>query len=162
MARAGDELLNRLTGERIVFVKTAADTGGELLEMDDFWTQPGRRANEHVHPGMQEHWEVLAGTACFRIAGVEQTAGPGELVVAAPGVPHLAWNPGEQLVHLRVQMRPALRWEQCIERLFALSNDAYSTGSSVPDPSALHRLLREFPREIIPAPISQLPIEPNV
>jgi hypothetical protein len=33
-----DELFNPLTGERIVFRKTAAETGGVLLEMDDFWT----------------------------------------------------------------------------------------------------------------------------
>ncbi len=50
MARAGDELVNPITGERIVFRKTAADTDGTLLEMDDFWTQPGHRAPEHVHP----------------------------------------------------------------------------------------------------------------
>jgi mannose-6-phosphate isomerase-like protein (cupin superfamily) len=152
MARAGDELLNPLTGERIVFVRTAADTDGELLEMDDFWTRPGHRAPEHVHPGMQERWEIVAGMACFRIAGVERTAGPGELVVAPPGVPHRAWNPGEQPVHLRIQMRPALRWEQFVERLFALANDAHSNGSSVLDPPALLALLREFPREIAPAP----------
>lgn len=48
MARAGDELVNPITGERIVFRKTAAETAGRLLEMDDFWTQPGHRAPEHV------------------------------------------------------------------------------------------------------------------
>lgn len=148
MAHPGDELLNLLTGERIVFLKTAADTGGELLEMDDFWTQPGHRAPEHVHPEMQERWEILAGTACFRIAGVERTAGPGELVVAAPGVAHQAWNPGEQPVRLRIQMRPALRWEQFVERLFTLANDAHTRGFGALDPALLGDLLREFPREI--------------
>jgi quercetin dioxygenase-like cupin family protein len=151
MARAGDELLNPLTGERIVFVRTAADTGGELLEMDDFWTRPGHRAPEHAHPEMQERWEIVAGTACFQIAGVQRTAGPGEVVLAAPGVPHQAWNPSEQPVHLRIQMRPALRWEQFVEGLFALAREAHDSGSSVPDPSSLLRLLREFPREIAPA-----------
>jgi len=152
MARAGDELLNPLTGERIVFLRTGADTGGELLELDDFWTQPGHRAPEHVHPAMQERWEIVAGTACFRIAGVQRIAGPGELVVAAPGVPHQAWNPSEQPVHLRIQMRPALRWEQFVERLFALARDAHSSGSSAPDPPALRKLMHEFPREIALAP----------
>jgi hypothetical protein len=32
MAREGEEILNPVTGERIVFVCTSADTGGELLE----------------------------------------------------------------------------------------------------------------------------------
>jgi quercetin dioxygenase-like cupin family protein len=148
MARQGEELLNSITGERIVFLRTSADTGGALLEIDDFWGQPGHRAPEHVHPGMQERWEILAGTARFRVGGVERTAGQGEVVVAPAGVPHLAWNPATEPVHLRIQIRPALRWEQFVERLFALSNDARSRGLDGPDPMSIVELLREFPREI--------------
>jgi quercetin dioxygenase-like cupin family protein len=150
MARAGDELLNPITGERIVFRKTAADTDGTLLEMDDFWTQPGHRAPAHVHPEMQERWEVIAGTASFRIAGNEWTAGPGEVIIAAPGVPHLAWNPTNEPAHLRIQMRPALRWEQVVERLFALARDGHTGERGMPDPSLMAELLRDFPREIAP------------
>lgn len=154
MARAGDELVNPITGERIVFRKTAADTDGRLLEMDDFWTQPGHRAPEHVHPEMQERWEVIAGTASFRIAGNEWTAGPGEVVIAPPGVPHLAWNPTDEPVHLRIQMRPALRWEQFVERLFALARDCHTDERGMPDPTLMMEMLREFPREIAPVPLS--------
>src|SRR3984957_7021695 len=82
MARAGDELVNPITCERIVFRKTAAETGGALLEMDDFWMRPGHRAPAHAHPGMRERWEVIAGMASFAIGGVEQRAGPGHVVVA--------------------------------------------------------------------------------
>jgi len=154
MARAGDELVNPITGERIVFRKTAADTRGTLLEMDDFWTQPGHRAPAHVHPGMQERWEIIAGTACFRIAGDEQIAGPGEVVIAAPGVPHQAWNPAVEPVHVRIQMRPALRWEMFVERLFALASDGHRSEQGTPDPVLMLELLREFPREIALAPTS--------
>lgn len=148
MARTGEELWNPLTGERIVFLQTAADTGGELLEMDDFWTRPGPRTPAHVHPGMQERWEILMGVARFRIDGVESTADPGELVLVAPGTPHQAWSSGERPVHVRIQMRPALRWEQFVARLFALASEAHCAGASVPDPRALLALLREFPQEI--------------
>jgi quercetin dioxygenase-like cupin family protein len=152
MARAGDELLNPLTGERVVFLRTSAETGGELLEMDDFWERPGRRAAEHMHPGMQERWQVIAGTARFRIDAVERTAGPGTVVVAPAGIPHLAWNPGEGAVQLRIQMRPALRWEHFLERLFALINDACARGLDGPDRASLGELMREFPREIAAVP----------
>jgi quercetin dioxygenase-like cupin family protein len=148
MARAGDELVNPITGERIVFRKTAADTEGTLLEMDDFWTQPGHRAPAHIHPEMQERWEIVAGTACFRIAGDERIAGPGEIVVAAPGVAHQAWNPTVEPVHVRIQMRPALRWETFVERLFALASDSPRSERGTPDPVLMLELLREFPREI--------------
>jgi len=154
VARAGDELVHPVTGERIVFRRTAAETDGTLLEMDDHWTQPGHRGPEHIHPEMQERWKVIAGTACFRIDGVEQAAGPGEVVVAEPGVPHQAWNPTAEPVHLRIQMRPALNWETFIERLFTLASDAHNSGHKAPDPGLASRLLSEFPREIALAPAS--------
>ncbi len=153
MARAGDELVNPISGERIVFRRTAGETAGELLEMDAHWTRPGRRAPEHRHPQMEERWEVIAGSACFRIDGVEHVSGPGDTVVALPGVAHEAWNPSERPAHVRIQMRPALRWEQFVERLFALANDADARGQDAPEPASLLELLREFPREIAgPAP----------
>ena len=34
MARAGDVLENPATGERLVFLRTAAETGGEVLEYE--------------------------------------------------------------------------------------------------------------------------------
>jgi quercetin dioxygenase-like cupin family protein len=152
MASAGDELVNPITGERIVFRRTAAETAGRLLEMDDFWTRPGHRAPEHIHPEMQERWEILGGTACFHIGGIERTAGPGEVVVAPAGVPHVAWNPTEEPVHLRIQMTPALRWEAFVERLFALAVDGRRDRDGAPDLLPMLELLREFPREIALAP----------
>jgi len=154
MARAGDELVNPITGERIVFRKTAADTDGTLLEMDDFWTRPEHRTVEHVHPEMQERWEVIAGSVCFRIDGVEQIAGPGEVVIAPAGVPHMAWSIDAAPVHLRIQMQPALRWERFVERLFALARDGHTDERGMPDPTLMIELLGEFPREIAPAPSS--------
>jgi ketosteroid isomerase-like protein len=46
----------------------------------------------------------------------------------------VAWNPADGEVRLRVEMRPALRWQEFVERLFGGD-----------DPSGL---LRGFPREI--------------
>jgi mannose-6-phosphate isomerase-like protein (cupin superfamily) len=130
MAHEGQTVENATTGERITFVSIAPD----LLVMDDLWPRPGHRAIEHLHPEMEERWEVLEGRAAFRIGGDEREAGPGESVVAPPGVPHLAWNPTDGPVRLRIEMRPALRWAEFTERLFR--------GDAPAD------LLREFSREI--------------
>jgi quercetin dioxygenase-like cupin family protein len=135
MATAGQTVVNGRTGERVTFVKTAADTGGELLELELVWPLPGQRAPAHVHPEMEERYEVLEGTAAFRIGGDERTAEPGEVVTVPPGTTHLAWNPTEAPVRLKVEFRPALRWEDFVVRLFAGEE-------SVAD------LMREFRREI--------------
>ena len=134
MATAGETVVNAATGERVTFVRTAADTGGELLELELVWPRPGQRAPAHVHPEMEERYEVVEGTAAFRIAGEERRAGAGDVVNVPPGTVHLAWNPTDEPVRLKVQFRPALRWEEFVVRLFA--------GEPVP------QLLREFAREI--------------
>jgi quercetin dioxygenase-like cupin family protein len=128
-------VVNPATGERIVF----REGGADALTFDDFWTRPGHRAPPHIHPEIEERWLVVAGTAAFRIGERELTAAPGDEVVAPPGVEHLAWNPTAEPVHLRVEMRPALRWREFVERLFALPAD---------DTAAMLALVREYPREI--------------
>jgi mannose-6-phosphate isomerase-like protein (cupin superfamily) len=106
---------NDRTGERIEFVVETDD----LLRMDVTWTRPGHRAVRHLHPGMEERWTVLDGRAAFEIDGVTVEATAGTTVVAPPGRPHLAWNPTDQPVRLRIEMRPALRWGELTRRLFA-------------------------------------------
>lgn len=113
-----DTVENPRTGERITFVSETSD----LLVMDVTWTRPGHRAIEHLHPGMEERFAVVEGRAAWRLGGeggstVEGAAGT--VVVVPPGVVHLAWNPTEGPVRLRIEMRPALRWRAFTTRLFA-------------------------------------------
>src|SRR3954469_18204764 len=117
------EIENPITGERIVFRRTAADTNGELLELDDFWPHPDNRVPEHVHPAMEERWEVIEGAARFRLDGVDVSAEPGDVVVAPPGTAHSTANAGGGGTHVRIQMRPALRWEEFVRRLFQAARD---------------------------------------
>ena len=138
MAEAGDAHVNPATEERIVFVRTATDTGGELLEMENTWARADHRTAPHVHPGMAETWEVVSGRAGFRIGDQELSAGPGETVVAPPGVPHYGWNESGGETVLRITMRPALRWEEFVVRMFAA-------------PDRVLEMLPEFSEEIAPA-----------
>jgi quercetin dioxygenase-like cupin family protein len=148
MAHAGEVLENPVTGERIEFRLTAEDSAGELLEFDDFWSSPSHRTPEHVHPEMEECWQVIAGEVGFRIGGAERAGAPGAIVVAAAGIPHSAWNACAGGVHLRIQMRPALRWEDFIARLFALARAGQTDERGTPEPRLLADLLREFRREV--------------
>lgn len=122
---------NKNTGEIIEFkVQTE-----ELLVMHSTWTRPGQRTLEHIHPEMEERFEVIEGQAAFRINGEEKKAKKGEVVVAPPGISHLAWNPTNEPVQIRIEMRPALRWAEFVTRLCAGENPA--------------ALLKEFSREVV-------------
>jgi len=103
---------------------------------------------------MEERWEVVSGCVLFLIAGAEITARPGDVVVAPPGTPHCARNLGPGGVHLRVQFRPALRWEALIQRIFLLAEQGRTDERGMPAPEFLLPLLAEFAREIAPAPPS--------
>jgi mannose-6-phosphate isomerase-like protein (cupin superfamily) len=152
MVQAGDEIENPVTEERIVFLRTSADTDGELLELDDFWSRSDHCVAEHIHPEMEERWEVIDGTVRFQVAGVDQTAGSGDVVVAPAGTTHASWNVGDGPAHLRIQMRPALRWEDFVVSLFAAARDGRTDDQGVPEPALMLELLREFHRELSPPP----------
>jgi quercetin dioxygenase-like cupin family protein len=149
MAKAGDELLNSVTGLRTVFRKTAQETSGELLQVD--WIgEPGWTTGpDHVHPRQEERFEVLSGRLGLRVGGVERVHSAGDVVVAPAGAPHAAWNAGDGEVHVLVDFRLALRTERAFETLAGLARDGKTNGAGAPrNPLLLALVLREFEDEI--------------
>ena len=149
MAKAGDELVNPVTGLKTVFRKTAQDTGGELLRVD--WIgEPGWTTGpDHVHPLQDERFEVLSGKLGLRVGGVERVLGEGEAITAPAGSAHAAWNAGEDQVHALVDFRPALRTETAFETLAGLARDGKTNGAGAPgNPLLLALVLREYEDEI--------------
>ena len=149
MAKAGDELVNPVTGLKTVFRKTAQDTGGELLRVD--WIgEPGWTTGpDHVHPLQDERFEVLSGKLGLRVGGVERVLGEGEAITAPAGSAHAAWNAGEDQVHALVDFRPALRTETAFETLAGLARDGKTNRAGAPrDPLLLALVLHEYEDEI--------------
>ncbi len=98
----GDEL-REPSGLRVVFIMTPSASRGRRLEMDWFVPRGGRLVvADHYHPDGPEVWRVLAGTAGYRIDGVEHVATvPHEYTVAA-ATPHgHPWNAGEGELNVR-------------------------------------------------------------
>ena len=119
MAAQGDSVIeNPRSGERVEFVSETP----EVLTMLTTWTRPGHRIAEHIHPNMEERFEVLEGRAAFLVDGIEIVATVGEVVIARPGSRHRAWNPTDAPVRLKIEMRPGLRWAECT-RLFSRGDD---------------------------------------
>jgi quercetin dioxygenase-like cupin family protein len=149
VARAGDELVNPATGLRTVFRETAQTTGGELLQVDWIGRPLWTTGPDHVHPRQEERFEVLSGRLGLRAAGVERDHGTGDVIVVPAGVPHAAWNAGDQDVHVLVDFRPALRTEIAFETLAGLARDGMTTSAGIPrNPLRLALILREFEDEI--------------
>lgn len=136
---------NELTGEEVRFVRTAEETGGELLVMEDHWTVPGHEVPRHLHPGMEERWMVIEGTIGYSVGDDEIVANPGDTVIAPAGVPHSAKDLGGGPVLVRIEMRPPLRWEEFVRQLFALASEPMDDDISA---RSFHELFTEFAPEI--------------
>lgn len=132
MAAQGDSVIeNPRSGERVEFVSETS----EALTMLTTWTRPGHRAAEHIHPNMEERFQVLEGRAAFAVDGIEVVATAGEVVVAWPGSRHFAWNPTDAPVRLKIEMRPGLRWTEFTRRFFRGDDPV--------------QLLREYSAEVV-------------
>lgn len=120
---ARDEMENPVTGQRLVFVRTAVETGGELLEMESHYRPQGRPPALHYHPVQQERFEILRGTLRVSLGGEESDFSPGQVLLIEPGVVHEMWNPGTEWAVVNWQVRPALNTEQFLRTAFGLAQD---------------------------------------
>src|SRR5918998_387784 len=77
MSKAGDVYENPVTGERVVTRVGGEESDGELVIADLYVRPDGAVAGEHVHPGIEEVFTVVAGSVGFRLDGREDVAGPG-------------------------------------------------------------------------------------
>ena len=130
MATAGQVFENPLTGERMVFRKTAHDTNGTLLEIE-FFIKPhtGKGLGAHIHPSFDERFEIINGSACYIIGQDEYSAAAGDVVVLPRAIPHVhPWNAGDDVLHVRrviqfskPEMSMLAAIEAILETLYALA-----------------------------------------
>jgi len=142
MIRAGDTIENPVTGERIVFHKTSAETNGEAVVIECFVQPGGSVAAAHVHPHQDERFEILKGTLGFRLDGQETVAGAGRRVLVPAQMRHQFWNAGEDEAHFVCEVRPALQFEQLLETMFALAADGKTNRRGMPNPLRLAVIAR--------------------
>jgi mannose-6-phosphate isomerase-like protein (cupin superfamily) len=137
MIRAGDSIVNPVTGERLVFELTSHDTGGEYTLFDTFVEPGGSVASAHVHPFQTEIFTVLEGRLGVKRGREQLELGPGEKALIDPGTRHKFWNAGDDTLRFRAEVRPALQFESLIETMFALAADGKTNAKGMPGPLRL-------------------------
>jgi mannose-6-phosphate isomerase-like protein (cupin superfamily) len=123
MVRAGDTMDNPVTGERITWVRTSAQTGGALAEMDLELTPDAFLNSEHIHLHQEERFEVLDGRIRLRSGGEESVLGPGEIGVVPAGSPH-TWAPQDgKGARVRVTFTPGAQIEEMFDEFFRCARE---------------------------------------
>jgi mannose-6-phosphate isomerase-like protein (cupin superfamily) len=137
MYSAGDIIENPVTGERIAFVHTAAETNGDEVVFETSVEPGGFVAMAHVHPHQEERFHILEGNVWFRAGKKTFWAGPGEEVVVPAGTPHKFWNAGTEKARFICEVRPALHFEDLVGTMFALAADGKTNRKGMPNPLRL-------------------------
>jgi quercetin dioxygenase-like cupin family protein len=137
MIRTGDTIENPVTGERITFLATSADTGGQAVVIETIVQPDGFVAAAHVHPSQSERFAVAAGTLRLKVGRNEMTLRHGEFATVEAGTAHRFWNAGEDQVRFVCEVRPALQFESLLETMFALAADGKTSRKGMPNPLRL-------------------------
>jgi quercetin dioxygenase-like cupin family protein len=147
--KAGDTLYNPVTKERMTFLRTAAETGGEYV-LIELRAEPGAVvASAHAHPSQTETFEIVSGTLGAKVDGEELEARAGDILVIEPGRAHKWWNAGDDALVFRAEVRPALRFEQLIETMFSLAADGKTNGKGMPNVLRLAVIARHHLDDVV-------------
>jgi quercetin dioxygenase-like cupin family protein len=124
LVKIGTEIESPQTGERLIFRSTADSSNGRLFRAE-LVVQPGPYVvRSHIHPSQEESFVVLEGLFGYRIGDKTGVAHAGETLVCPIGVPHSQWNPGDGVMRVNYEHRPALvSAEIFFETQFGLSRD---------------------------------------
>ncbi len=137
MIHTDDRLENPITGEVMIFRRTAQDTGGERVLVETIVRPGGSVAAAHVHPHQTERFEVLEGDLGLRVGAESLVARPGEVASVRPGTAHKFWNAGDGELRFLCDVRPALGFESLIETMFTLAAEGKTNRHGMPSPLRL-------------------------
>lgn len=133
MIKQGDKITNARTGQVMVFLKTGAETNGEILQIECFSPPTAAKEPEHIHPLQESKFKILSGALTFSIAGKETIVRAGQSVTIPANVPHFFWNSGDSTAHYIQEFRPALGIDGFFETFFALSRDGKLNDKGIPN-----------------------------
>jgi mannose-6-phosphate isomerase-like protein (cupin superfamily) len=121
-----------ITGEWIFALILSKDTHGRF-ERGVVIFRPGNSGPpEHIHPGYDEHFDIVQGEFIFKIDGKEQSAGAGEQLVVKKGTPHTFRCVGDNLGVVIGETRPAARIGEVISTLFGMAHEGALTRQGQP------------------------------
>jgi mannose-6-phosphate isomerase-like protein (cupin superfamily) len=130
----GRVIENPVTGERLTFLVTAEETGGELLRVKTELPAGSPGVPMHYHLAFTERFEVLDGRLDMCVGSkrnrIVLTAG--ESVFAPIRTYHRFWNGGDEPVVFVGEIRPARRMERSLRVAHGLARDGRTSKKGVP------------------------------
>ena len=117
--------------QRFSFTRTTDENGGEVLHVE-VWVDPGGGVTPHVHPTMEERFDVLGGRPSFLAGRKWATTSPGDTVVVPAGTRHAFRNDGDEVAHFVGHARPPSTLQEFLEDTAGLSRAGLLTRQGIP------------------------------
>jgi quercetin dioxygenase-like cupin family protein len=128
----------------MTFLRRARDTDGKYVRLEVV-AEPGAIGPpEHVHAHQEEYFHVLEGTLTGSVDRDPFRLEPGDELTVWPGTPHEWGNGGEDELRMRIEVRPARRFEEVLEVFYGLARDGKTDDQGVPNPLQLAVIGREY------------------
>jgi quercetin dioxygenase-like cupin family protein len=108
-----------LSGQRLTFVETAADTSGRFVRAE-VHLKPGGFVPRHFHLRQDEKVEVLSGSIRFRARGRDRVLNVGDTAAIKRRHMHRVSNAGPGEATFVLEVHPARHIEQTIRSTFAV------------------------------------------
>ncbi len=144
MAKPGEVLDVPELGLKFEFLRTAAETGGELSEFEVVGVPRGFLRTTHVHPLHTERHEVIEGVLKVGMHGTEHVLHPGDSIEVPPGTPHTQLPGDDKPGRVRITVTPPGQVEAFAERLAEMSRAGQLTRWGFPKPLAGAAFFRDF------------------
>jgi len=123
-------LTNPISGEQAIIHTSARNSDGRYWAMElKIPAFKGKTPAAHFHPRATERFEIISGQARYMLAGKEDDAGPGDVIVVPPGTAHIhPWSTsaGGLHMHQRIELdQPDLvaleKFDAMLETIYALA-----------------------------------------
>ncbi|MBI2298197.1 MAG: cupin domain-containing protein [Armatimonadetes bacterium] len=96
VVRAGSTPTAEFPWGSITWLAGADVSGNEAITFGVVEFGAGQANPEHTHPNCDEVLYVVAGKLCHTLGEEVHELSAGDLIQIPRGVPHRAWNPGEE------------------------------------------------------------------
>lgn len=124
---------NPVTGERLTFLATAEETGGELLKVKSELPAGSPGVPMHYHLAFTERFEVLEGRLDMYLGGKNHVVlSPGQTAFTPIRVHHRFWNGSDGPVVFLGETRPARKMERALRTAHGLARDGRTNRKGVP------------------------------
>ena len=145
------KIWNPLAKDWAIFEKYGRETGGEytLLTVS---VAPGGGNAAHWHGSYSETFTAEKGAVgIYSTSTGKMILSPGESVTVTPGVVHHFFNPGDEEVEMKVELRPAREgFEKGLYVLYGLARDGESKKGGIPN-SLVHSAVVSCMADMWPA-----------